>query len=723
MKYTIQEIFSADGILKHLKNDYIPRPSQIEAADIIKSALAEKSHVVLEGPCGFGKTYAYLIPAFLHLYENQISSMISEQTERERAIIVTDGISLQEQLLFKDLPVVQKIFKQLYSRELVCTLLKGRQNCVCTRKLVDVTRNRSMTEEQKKVNSWEAKTQHGDFSELSFVPSYETICSVACTEEGECLARRCPLYDECYYQEHKKMAARSDIVVTNYHMLFSDLKISEVSTTSLLPNYNILIFDEAHKAADIFRNFMEIRFGVSSIRYLRKKLREIRNTSLFANSLFASSFSFDKIFGSDDSFFEDKTATYPYEQILEDLIAEVSQFFATLGQTLFDSSKFSQISLIRAETVVPETASKILTSLSVLSGELMVVSERLFRFIEETPGDDRDDLYLLKNALSAVEQKVNEHSQLFISLRDNRVSDYNVMWFDKAEDKHGESMADRVSLKQKPVRIDEKMYNSFFGRENMSCILTSATLSTTGNFDYLKSELGISMCGHGGKTVTEYIGHSPFDLSEQEKWYLPENAVNGDLDKGRDNPFKQAIVPIVQDLAEVCGGGILCLTTAWSNTKVCYDAISEVVQRKNLDIRVFKQGDMPKQKLIEAFQKDRDSILVATKSFFTGVDIPGDSLRCVIVDKLPFPGLSDPVVMKRMDERGGFFKYYLPAMIIDFKQAVGRGVRTINDRCVVAILDNRLATQKAYKDHVTNSFTYSMSATRSLEDVRKFLYP
>lgn len=719
MRETLELIFDANGVMKHCKDDYIPRPSQIEAACLIGESFENKSHTIVEGPCGFGKTFAYLVPIFEHIYR----SRDAETLDKHRAVIVTNGISLQEQLLHKDIPMVQEIFFKIYNRNIMCTLLKGRQNFLCNRKLADLMLKRGLTAEENLIIKWDKGTRTGDFSELSFVPEFELINKIACTEEGECLGKNCPVYKECYYQLHKAKALSADVVITNYHLLFSDLKLQSVSTNSLLPKYGILVFDEAHEIANIYRDFMESRFGLSSIRYIKKKVREIRNQSSFADAVFTENFRYDRFFGSIDGFVENKNASYPYLKVADYLLEVITKLFEEIGNNIFKQDKWSQIILVNQNTQIPSIITEVISALKNLKGLLYEVSGRVADIMDNNQ-NDTTDLQKIKSALSPIISRIEEHLELFDFLINVKVSDSEVMWFEKAEEKNNDAFADRISLRRKPITVGDGLYNSFFSRDDLSCVLTSATLSVDGGYAYIKNEVGLSYCDNPvtEKKVIEFIGSSPFNLGEQELWYLPETAVSGSLDNNRNgpNPFADVLPGIMSELVWACQGGILCLATSNKNMRICYDSIVEASKKHHINMRVFKQGDMPKQKLIQAFQEDTDSVLVATKSFFTGIDVPGESLRCVVIDKLPFPNQSDPVIMKLNEDRTSFYKHQIPIMVIALKQAVGRGVRSISDKCVISILDDRLSTA-SYKDKIFHSFPHKMNGTRSIGDVELFI--
>ena len=270
------------------------------------------------------------------------------------------------------------------------------------------------------------------------------------------------------------------------------------------------------------------------------------------------------------------------------------------------------------------------------------------------------------------------------------------------------------SIKCKMKKVGELFRTNFIDRqkqtEPLSVMLTSATISADNSFSYIKDQLGIT----DEYNTMEFIGASPFNLTEQELWYLPPNAKEGNK-QGFQNRM-------LQDLLEVCvtcNGGVLGLFTSIASLKSAKEFLYENIPT-DLDCEIIAQGDMPRKKLIEYFTGEMDSILLGTKSLFTGVDVPGDSLRCVFIDKLPFPNISDPVQKALNEEPGSFFKYSIPSMIIDLKQAVGRGVRSVTDKCVIVVADNRMSTAN-YKAKIFSSFNYKKTGTRDIVDVEKFI--
>jgi len=669
MHETLDTIFQKDGILNSIKDDYIPRPSQIDAAHQIHSSLNNVEHFILEGPCGFGKTLSYLVPLFEYLHNHK--------KECFRAVVVTNGISLQEQLFHKDIPLVQKIFKSIYSKELNFSMLKGRQNYVCVKKMDSVLAKGGPRWQD--IVDWYKDTKTGDLSELNFVPDKELLGEMSSLKDKECSGKRCVSYGECFYQKQKVKAQVSDIIITNYHLLFTDL---EIGNNILLPKYNIMVFDEAHEIASIYRDFNEEKISLSILKAISKDYTESYN--LYREYLYD---------GFDELEFETKL-------LFEKLTGEGEKYFEKYFDLNFKEDKLSQIKILNENLKTPDDN---------LSGLIYDISSNIEDIINKNSEllNLQDNEYMTKhnNNLSSILRRLKKIDKA----KSQYMSDNEVCWVEKMPSE--ENKSSRISVNKKIVNIGKILSEKLYKRDDLMCIFTSATLSAGGSFDFIKEELGIDLCV---KSINEFIGDSPFDLTNQQLWYLHPDCVDGN-----DRDFDKVIPNIIKDIVMACNGGALTLFTSIKNMNDVFLKIKKDLNGKG--ITVLKQGLKPRMKLLEEFKENVDSTLFATKSFFTGIDVVGESLRCVIIDKLPFPSPTDPVMIKLGEKPNAFFKYFIPIMIIALKQAVGRGVRSIDDKCIVAILDNRLATAK-YKKKINNSFNYPKTGTRDLNDIKNFLF-
>lgn len=662
--FTIEEIFEENGPLRQLNESYRPRAAQIEASKHIHQGLQKPSNVIIEGETGLGKSYAYLIPIC-----NEIA-----QNPNKKVVIATSGISLQEQLMYKDVPFVVNLMESIYpdiKGEIGYTLLKGRQNFLCNYKVdtlgIHDMKESMLTPELRSLKDFVMNTKTGDFSELEFVPDSQTLKQVACTDKGECLGSNCEFAQECYYNKAKRKLSESNIIITNYHMLFSDIN----SGGRILPEYDVIVLDEAHETANIYREFDSKTCSLGAIQAIRNKASQARNDN-------------------------DMVAKALNIEVFQDYITSFEIFSAAI-MTKYPKLESPQI--INSIGELPgRSLDELRQSAARACQEATAASEMFDDVGEYSSDEDLKSKGILQSLVTMCDDMFN-----FISNLDRlMIDENNVIWI--------EAVNGTASLNIKKVDTGQSIHDTLLNRENLTAIFTSATITVAGSFDYIKKQTGIDL---SSKDCITYIGHSPFNLTEQQLWYLPSEALNGN-----DREFQSHVPTHIMEIIDQTGGGALCLFTS---VRAMRDTADILRRYKGRQYNIMVQGDAPRTKLIERFRDDKDSILLGTKSFFTGVDIQGDSLRCVIIDKLPFPQPTDPVQQKLMERDNAFYKYSIPEMVISLKQAVGRGVRSVNDRCVIAILDGRMSTAK-YKARINNSFGYKKTGTRDVTKIGEFLY-
>jgi ATP-dependent DNA helicase DinG len=677
----IEQIFAEDGTIKKFKPNYIPRPSQIEASKMLYQALEGKSHSLVEGPCGFGKTFSYLIPLCLAIRQGLCG----------RAIITTNGIALSEQLVYQDLPMISDIIGDITGWRPKYGLFKGKGNFLCQRKFFDPKGLLIEESVKRRLEEFVKSSKSGDLSDLDITLQYQDLQQISCTAEGECMGSACPCNKTCYYQTHKRMAMGSDIILTNYHMLFSDWQ----SENGVLPEFDVLVMDEAHEAAAIFRDFAQEEFSSTQIIWARNKINKLLQERTFLSERVPAN---------------PETKEYLFHEKMSDLSTELQQLEKTMGQEV---PRFSNYLLIDTqmplynEIAVRKAANICETMLF----ELVMDFDSLLEMYRDN-ATVQADVYAVRSALSRAYGKILNIRCFF---EERVLDDFQkkyVYYIEKSDNNN-----QQIKLAKKHIKVDDIMRHAFFENDKISsAILTSATLSVGGNFKYIRSELGLTDLED--KEVLEFIGQSPFDLTHQQLWFMPEGCADGD--NKHKQQYDESLDSVVTQIVDAVGGGILFLCTSYSNMKAIFDIVrmnDTVIQN---DITVLRQGEVSNKRITEFFKDDRDSILVATRSFFTGIDVPGDALRCVVIDKLPFPSPAEPVMAKLSKEENSFNKYYVPVMIMTLKQAVGRGVRSIHDKCVIAFMDNRMKTAR-YRTRIIDSFPYEKTATRFPDQVREFL--
>jgi ATP-dependent DNA helicase DinG len=665
----IYKILGEGGTLSKRIPGYEVRQSQIDGVLAIKHSLEDEKNFILEGPCGYGKSATYLIPSILYSIATNA-----------RVIIATAGITLQEQIYNKDIPAVIGAIEEAAGEKVSYAYLKGRQNFICLRKIQELEfdmknkiSNIEYKDEKLKILSWATNTKTGDQSELDYVPEYDVWKEVSCTDSNECQGNNCPLNKSCFYQKRKLRAKVAGVVVCNYHVLFSDITIGKNPDTGegvLLGKYKVVVCDEAHEMPKIARDFMEKKISYYTFTNIQRKITHVNNK--YKDLVDTSKFHTDLLIENAADYFKKLTDTYRFKnddgvKMIKDTPIEYEGFEKAVRE--FGNNVWN----VREDICV--------------AGE-----EAELRGC----GIEGEKKLSLCSELDSIVNRVEE-ALAALELICTQESEDNCYWFEFENNS-------LLSMHAKPIRVDDFLRDNIFGEGQMTGIITSATLSVNDSFDYIRTELGID-------EADEMIAPSPFNMKDQQLWYLPSTAIEGNSREFSPNMIKNLV-----ELIEATKGGALCLFTSNYNMNM---AAAEL-ERRLPCYTMLKQGRMPRNLLLKYFAEDTNSVLLGTKSFFTGVDIEGSSLRCLVVDKLPFASPNDPVMSILANQPNGFFKYYIPDMVITLKQAVGRGVRDISDKCVVAIMDNRMATAR-YRYSVAKSFNYEKTSTRDIEDVKKFI--
>ena len=629
----INQVFGQGGLLSRYFEDYVPRPGQLELAQAVDEAIGNKEHLLVEAPTGTGKSIGYSVPAIYHAAQRG-----------KRILLVTSSITLQEQLVEKDLPLLA----DLLPWDFTSALLKGRNNYLCYNKFyqeeaqgtLDYLEEPEDVTKLQTIISWARRTKLGDVSELPFEPPYRLWRRFSTTSE-ECKKNDCSFREDCCGYKARAAAKEADLVVCNYHLLFAHLQVRENTEQDLiLPPFEVAILDEAHKAADIARDFFGFRLTQGSYRSVLRLLLHLGEKSF-------------------------------HEQVMR----EAEQLF-----TLLAKHRKSPAYRIRLRTpdIVPWE------DLVCLLGEVRTVYNEAATTTSET--DLRAEL---KHAAVRC-YRLATQLQAALTLADPAM----VTFLEEDTRKN-------LVLCAKPISVAERLRQNLFDATD-TVIATSATLSTGGSFEHLREELGIPAC-------RELVVDSPFDFLQQALLVVPE-----DLPEPNDPAFPATVANIFADILELAEGRTLGLFTSYRNLNAVYERI------RSCGYRVLRQGDLPRTALVEEFRKDVSSVLLGTESFWTGIDVPGQTLSCVVIDRLPFPSPEDPVLDAISErDRQWFTHYSLPRAVLAFKQGFGRLIRSTADHGVVVVLDRRLIS-KPYGRVFTASLPPILKS-RHLANVRCFL--
>ncbi len=609
----MKDIFSPTGLLAKKIPFYEYRPEQEQMAGAVQRAMAQERFLIVEAGTGTGKTLAYLIPSVL---------------SGKRVVVSTGTKTLQEQLFFKDIPLVQDRLRFSFR----AAFMKGRGNYLCWRRFRLFSRQplfASMEEVgyYQTVKKWAGKTKTGDRAELTDLPEDLGLWKEVCASSETCLGQSCEFHDPCFIMAMRQEAAGADILIVNHHLFFADLAVRLKGYGEVLPRYEAVVFDEAHQLEETATHYL----GSTISNYRFEELaRDLRRECTAA-----------------------KVKEGTLTRIATDLLDLEERFF----QPLRGREPRFPLPEERWKEDTKETGGRVmdkLTSLSSHIGGMQEPSEGL-------------------RACGRRAEELRLEFQEFISLAREEM----VYW--------GEVRGRGVFLHASPVDVSSSLRENLYPRLK-TAVFTSATLSTQGNFNFFRSRMGLT--GGGGEGTEELILDSSFDLMAQSLLYLPPH-----LPEPNSPAFLPRAVEEMERILRLSLGRAFLLFTSIRNMEEAYRRLKERVP-----FTCFLQGERPKSALLQAFKDDLHSVLFATASFWEGVDIQGEALSCVVIDRLPFSPPTEPILEARLERiaaAGGkpFWDYQVPSAILLLKQGLGRLIRTRQDRGVLAILDTRLLTR------------------------------
>jgi ATP-dependent DNA helicase DinG len=628
-------LLGAGGPFSEVLPGFAPREAQVQMAGAVEKALSQKSSLVIEAGTGIGKTLAYLVPAIL---------------SGERVIISTGTKTLQDQLYFRDLPLVRDALDE----SIKIALLKGRANYLCLHRMMLARAegrlpSREAVAELEAVVDWSAKTNDGDLSIASVLTEESGLLPLVTSTADNCIGSECPQFEDCYVARARGEAQDADIVVVNHHLLFADMAIKQSGFGEVLPGASAFIVDEAHQAPETASRFFSVSLSARQVNELCR--------DFLAES------------------------------------AEVSGSMGVLREPVADClQKLKEIQLVISDRM-PDRGSwqelvgdeQVRTALQQLDQSIDGIAAAV------------TDLAGRARGMDGCIERLTE-LQLWLDRFDAGQSAGEVRWFEK----RGRGFVIHIT----PLEVSTP-FNAFREMLDAAWLFTSATLSVDGDFRHFTAQMGLE----DAQTLQL---DSPFDYANNAMMWLPDH-----LPEPRDSEFVPALLENVIPLLEASQGRAFLLFTSHRALRRAAEILADRVS-----FPLFVQGEQPRSVLLEQFRQSGEGVLLGSSSFWEGVDVIGDALSLVVMDKLPFAAPDDPVMEARSDllrKSGGnpFTQLYLPQAVISLKQGAGRLIRDVNDRGALVICDPRIQT-KSYGRVFRDSLPPMRQAAEHSE-VEKFL--
>lgn len=716
----LDTIFSAEGLLKKCLKNFEARKEQQEMAQVILEAYEKNHHSLIEAGTGIGKSLAYLVPAVFWALKHQ-----------EKTVISTHTIALQEQLIRKDIPFLLKIM----DADLQAVLVKGMSNYLCLRKLDELKEQlpiytKEEQQELETIEAWATAAGEGCRSELAKPVSGSTWEKVGAEAEN-CTYNRCPHYKRCFFFRARREAAEAQILVVNHHLLCADLAIKQMKDAkvegTVLPQYKRAVLDEAHHFEEVALESLSLRIDRVGLIRLLGKLYSDHQPLRSRLNLLRQSLSYAP------RHLPQKEIASITQRVEMDLPAEKRNLVEKIEAT-FDAlqefcsmqlTELSQQELREQKWRLKENIFKDPLLQQNIKPIFRELSESLYRFAASLKGLVKD-LEALKDAqfqeslaghcaeIQSTSGRLEEMASAIGRFFEEDVNPHRVRWIESS------LLPGRANMILVDANLDVSSYlkEAFFNRLSTAS-LCSATLSTNGHFQFVRQRLGLS--DETERTISERVFYSPFDYKNRALLVIPN-----DLPLPTDPGFTASAAEAAFQAILASRGNAFVLFTSYDMLIAAYNLL--LPRAKEHGLTLLRQGESARHALIDKFKSKEGSVLFGTDSFWEGVDVAGEALRCVILVKLPFRVPSDPLVQAQTEAlvkqgKDPFFDYTVPQAVVKFKQGFGRLIRSKQDRGCIVCLDKRLTTKsygKAFLKSLPSCRMVVLESDKAFEEMRDF---